>query len=192
MKMSFMLFAVFVASMLAEDTSCPNSNSMFEINKENRMHSLTFTNFEEDGEYSVTVNANGGAFVSASASAGVIVTPEDQTNPFNSANALKIVGTNPDAFNFTFCGFFRPYGNGQNEENDLFWSIDVNAKFYSVKSGNFKEIVSLVGSPVMFNSYENSQLIDSTWLVTRLSDSKTIVKNKYSNFSQPSRKKLKF
>ena len=55
-----------VALMAGDKTTSSRSES-FSISKDERHHTLTFTNFEAESEYSVSVGASGGKLVSASA-----------------------------------------------------------------------------------------------------------------------------
>jgi hypothetical protein len=180
--MKRLLFGLLLLSicLFGEEKSTESKNGSFTISKDNREHTLIFTKFNENGEYSVNVGARGGRFVSASAPSGIIVTPADQSNLFSSASAKKTVTKYPDAFNFLFDGYFRPNGE-KSGDNDLYWKVDVDTKFYVVQSGDTKDIISLVGNSVSFNSYEGSQLVDSSWLITRQSGG-SCTKNIASNF----------
>ena len=60
-----------VALMAGDKTTSSRSES-FSISKDERHHTLTFTNFEAESEYSVSVGASGGKLVSASAPSGIL------------------------------------------------------------------------------------------------------------------------
>lgn len=168
-------------ALIAADKTTSSRSESFSISKDERHHTLTFTNFEAESEYSVSVGASGGKFVSASAPSGIIVTPADQSELFSSATATKTAGALPDSFNFVFSGYFRPDGDAD-AGSDLPWDIDVEASFYTIESGNSKDIISLVGESVTFNSYVGAELVDSSWLIIRQAGG-TCTKSISSNFN---------
>lgn len=155
-----------VALMAGDKTTSSRSES-FSISKDERHHTLTFTNFEAESEYSVSVGASGGKLVSASAPSGIMVTPTDQSELFSSATATKTAGTLPDSFNFVFSGYFRPDGDIE-EGSDLPWDVEVGTEFYYIKSDQEdgeKEIVVPAGTSVTYTAYEGASTKNSNWTV---------------------------
>lgn len=155
-----------VALMAGDKTTSSRSES-FSISKDERHHTLTFTNFEAESEYSVSVGASGGKLVSASAPSGIMVTPTDQSELFSSATATKTAGTLPDSFNFVFSGYFRPDGDIE-EGSDLPWDVEVGTKFYWIEASGYdeKDITVPEGTTVQYVARENGDSKKSNWTVS--------------------------
>ncbi len=154
-------------ALIAADKTTSSRSESFSISKDERHHTLTFTNFEAESEYSVSVGASGGKFVSASAPSGIIVTPADQSELFSSATATKTAGALPDSFNFVFSGYFRPDGDAEGG-SDLPWDVEVGTKFYYIKSNQEngeKEIIVPAGTSVTYTAYEGANTKSSNWTV---------------------------
>lgn len=155
-----------VALMAGDKTTSSRSES-FSISKDERHHTLTFTNFEAESEYSVSVGASGGKLVSASAPSGIMVTPTDQSELFSSATATKTAGTLPDSFNFVFSGYFRPDGDAD-AGSDLPWDVEVGTKFYWIEASGYdeKDITVPEGTTVQYVARENGDSKKSNWTVS--------------------------
>lgn len=135
------------------------------ISADKLSETVNFLKFYQGCNYSVTANASGGSFVSASATAG-IVTPANQSGLFGSATVEKGGGTLPEAFSLQFYGKFRPTGtgvggNGTTGNNDLDWSINVNGVFgndsFYISPG---EVISI--APTL-TSYRGNSTAVSSW-----------------------------
>ena len=169
-------------ALIAADKTTSSRSESFSISKDERHHTLTFTNFEAESEYSVSVGASGGKLVSASAPSGIMVTPTDQSELFSSATATKTAGTLPDSFNFVFSGYFRPDGDAEGG-SDLPWDVEVGTKFYYIKSNQEngeKEIIVPAGTSVTYTAYEGANTKSSNWTVNGQSknDESSIIFNR--------------